>query len=515
MKKVITAAGILTVLALTLSLWLLQDQSIAAQGNILDRVKLFPREIASGPLRHNAGDSPYFTDSKGKAVYLTGSHVWNNLQDIDPPLKNNADGKMEEPEPGRTARFDFAEYLRFLEKENHNFIRLWTWEEAAGFPWLATKSTITPLSYARSGPGAALDGKPKFNLTDFNQEYFDRLRSRVIAAGEHGMYVSVMLFQGFSIGLRGDSGKNPWDTHPFNRANNVNDVNGDPNGDGEGIEAQTLQIPKVTALQESYVRKTVETLNDLDNVLWEICNESDSTSNEWQYHMIRFIKQCEAEKPKQHPVGMTFCPRGGQNSDLFNSPADWISPQSSKQEDYRENPPANNDRKVIIADTDHLWGVGGDRAWVWKSFTRGLNPIFMDPTDVPRWEPVRQTMGMTLAYANRMNLSAMKPHGELVSTGYCLANPGEEYLAYAPLEEPWIESRSFFHRLQKPIRKLRRLFPSKITLDLTSHPQKFRVEWLNPSTGEIKIDRPIEGGARLTLAAPFRGDVVLYVLKKS
>ena len=99
-----------------------------------------------------------------------------------------------------------------------------------------------------------------------------------------------------------------------------------------------------------------------------------------------------------------------------------------RQENYCENPPPADGRKVIISDTDHLFGIGGNRAWVWKSFTRGLNPIFMDPVDMPQWEAVRQTMGMTLAYANRMDLSAVKPHGDLASSGYCLANPGEEYL---------------------------------------------------------------------------------------
>ena len=31
-----------------------------------------------------------------------------------------------------------------------------------------------------------------------------------------------------------------------------------------------------------------------------------------------------------------------------------------------------------------------------------------------------------------MNLAEMVPHGELASTDYCLANPGQEYLVYLP-----------------------------------------------------------------------------------
>jgi hypothetical protein len=32
------------------------------------------------------------------------------------------------------------------------------------------------------------------------------------------------------------------------------------------------------------------------------------------------------------------------------------------------NPPLNDGRKIIINDTDHLWGIGVDHQWVWKSF---------------------------------------------------------------------------------------------------------------------------------------------------
>ena len=40
-------------------------------------------------------------------------------------------------------------------------------------------------------------------------------------------------------------------------------------------------------------------------MLYEIANESPRASRDWQYHMIEFIKGCEADKTQQHPVGMT------------------------------------------------------------------------------------------------------------------------------------------------------------------------------------------------------------------
>ena len=124
-------------------------------------------------------------------------------------------------------------------------------------------------------------------------------------------------------------------------------------------------------------------------MLYEITNETAIFSKDWQYHMVRYIKEYEAGKPKQHPVGMTAFDSGREGSmqALFGSPADWMSPQRTDgtSGDYQDDPPAADGRKIIISDTDHLWGVGGDRVWVWKSFTRGHHPIYMDPLGKPEW----------------------------------------------------------------------------------------------------------------------------------
>jgi hypothetical protein len=449
----------------------------------------------------------YFTDSSGKAIYLTGSHTWNNFydqSDASPP------------------EFDYAAYLSFLRSKNHNFIRLWMMEQAAWAPWTAEKMRFHPLIYVRPGPGTALDGEPKFDLKQFNQEYFDRLRLRVSAARDKGIYVAVMLFNGWSVGKQPNYPGNPWPGHPFHRENNVNGIDGDLNGDGEGREIHTLRCPAITALQESYVSKVVDTLNDLDNVLWEISNESHPLSKDWQYHMINYIKRYEAGKRKQHPVGMTATQPAGSNVDLFESPADWISPDSGDYDIYRENPPAANGHKVIIADTDHLWGVGGDRSWVWKSFIRGLNPIFMDPFNDPRWKPseltfelCRRAMGHTRSYASRMNLAAMTPRNELASSGYCLANSGNEYLVYLPFDACRLESARFFRSLKHQIRSFRRLFRLKVMVDISAGLGEFLVEWFQPSSGDIVAEKPVTGGTKHFFTAPFRGDAVLYIRKES
>jgi len=127
------------------------------------------------------------------------------------------------------------------------------------------------------------------------------------------------------------------------------------------------KTPAVTRLQEAYARKVVDIVNDLDNVLYEISNESEYGAD-WHYHLAQVIKDHEATKPKRHPVGITG--GGPTNPELFDSPADWISPTEWS------DPPAGDGRKVILLDTDHIGAVS--RTWVWKSFLRGHNPILMD-----------------------------------------------------------------------------------------------------------------------------------------
>ncbi len=430
---------------------------------------------ASGPLQVHPGNPRYFMDGSGKAVFLTGSHVWENLQD-----RGTAS-----PPPA----YDFTAYLDFLQARNHNFIRLWGWEHARWAPWTTGDLYFSPMPFARPGPGTALDGGPKYNLDQFSQPYFDRLRARVIAARDRGLYVSVMLFQGWSIDNNGKGSGNPWPGHPFNPANNVNGVDGDVNDDGEGEEVHRLAVAAVTARQEAYVRKVVDTVNDLDNVLYEISNEStgpDTTA--WQYHMIDLIHAYEAGKPRKHPVGMTFQYPGGSNADLFNSPAEWISPNGSGG--YDGNPPAATGQKVILSDTDHIWGEGGDGTWVWKSFTRGINVLFMDggitgfPATSDWRESARNAMGHARGYADKMNLAAATPRGDLVSTGYCLANPGSEYLVFQP------GSGSF-------------------TVNLATG--AYSVEWFNPSNGSASSAAQVAGGGTTGFTPPFGGTAVLYL----
>lgn len=434
----------------------------------------------SGPLRVHPENPRYFTDGTERAILLTGSHTWNNLVDMAPA--------------GSEGVFDYDGYLDSLAAYPHNFMRLWRWEllnwdTGGNREQQAQVHHVRPQPWLRTGPGTALDGQPKFDLTRFDEQYFARLKSRVRAAQDHGVYTAIMLFEGWGLQFSPDA----WRNHPMHPDNNVNGIDGDLNGDGMGLEVHSGQEPRITSLQQDYVRHVIDTVNELDNVLYEISNENHPASTEWQYAMIRFIQDYQRTKPKQHPVGMTFQYRGGSNDTLMQSPADWVSPNPDGG--YRDNPPAGDGTKVIISDTDHLWGIGGNSDWVWKSFLRGLNPIYMDcwdgsilskGFDLETAKGVRRSMGHVLRWSRRVNLAAMTPRSDLASSRYCLANPGVEYLVLLPGKE------------------------REVLVDLPA--QEYEGIWFNTQTGrEVELEKFSPGTGQRRLEAPFGGDTLLYL----
>jgi hypothetical protein len=475
------ATALLILSAISLALGCRRDASVP-----LTRVR---SQTATGPLRVNPANRRYFTDASGKAVYLAGDHTWSNLIDR---------GTLSPPK----VAFDYDRCINWMVSHNFNFMRLWTaelpdsgntddpYENFVGLPW----------KWSRTGPGYGDDGGLKFDLTRPDRDYYERTRSRIIKAGNNGIYVSVMLFNGFEWQFE----SNAKDGNPFDVNNNINAVDCPRTCPTDSSQMSN----DVWNYEQAYIRNVVDAVNDLDNVLYEISNEAGAPySDSWQARVIEFLKMYQATKPKQHPVGMTFQWKGGSDLTLYNSAADWVSPAARF--------PHSDGAKVVINDTDHSYpwhdmkrdGKAAQRAWVWENSTMGNNIAFMDPYLViwpgrnsPRgstadphigdapddyWDAIRDAIGITLTYSNRMNLIAMTPQPSLSSTRYCLANPGSEYLVYQPHAG---------------------------TFTVTLAAGKYDYQWLDASTNRIAESGilPVSDGDH-SFRPPFRGDGVLYL----
>jgi hypothetical protein len=106
----------------------------------------------------------------------------------------------------------------------------------------------------------------------------------------------------------------------------------------------------------------------------------------------------------------------------------------------------------------------------------------------PKWEAIRKSLGYTRTLARRVSLKRMLPSGNLVSSKYCLANSGREYLLYAPQG-------------------------LAVTVNLNAATGTLAVEWVDTDNGTFQDAPPIQGGSIKTFTSPLDSAAVLYLKK--
>lgn len=411
------------------------------------------------PLRTHPTRSGLFAGGRDDAAVLSfaGSHSWYNIT-------NNPDRGITDNDGA-----SFGAFLDFMEGHGQNFTRLWT-----GFAYLQ----CSPFPWPRPGPGAAQDGEPQFDLSAFEQPYFDMLRERLTQLESRGLYAAIMFFgshNGFD---------NNWTNIAWHPDNNINDTGLDP---GDGRSFFDLDNVPLRDLQEGLIRKYVDELNGFHNIIFEIINEAafpDSAA--WQSAMVEYAQDYEAALPQQHLFGIT-ADYQNSNEHLLQGPHDWWSPDGSLVDghDYRDDAPADYDAKPVIVDSDHFDGglyypneiaLGIDR--VWRTFLRGNHPILMDCYTAiwpqaayacagevnPVFDPIRDALGATVTQSAQLHdLAATMPSETACSTRYCLVNPGQDYLVYQPDS-------------------------GGVEVDL--EPGDYEIQWLDPMTGQTTDGGP-------------------------
>ena len=276
----------------------------------------------------------------GEPIWLGGSHTGWEVQD----------GEAWEPVPRPYA---WGHFLAQLHSWNHNLMRFWVVEHTS---WDTDhprfSSPAYPMQWARTGPGLANDGHPKFDLTKPNPDYYSRLRSRVAEADQRGMYTIVMLFQGVSLWTEmGNQGipLEHWKSLVWNPENNIHGWSlAEP-----GWDAHRLTEGPIWEAQKSYIREVVKSLSGLPSVLIEVGNEDRHGSIHWQRAVVAYTRQAmDEELPhKPWPVGVTF--RQGDaasNEELCGSDVDWYSPKVARG--TLSPPPCPG--KASLLDDDHF-----------------------------------------------------------------------------------------------------------------------------------------------------------------
>ena len=265
----------------------------------------------SGPIQLDPKNPHYFLyNDKAIALITSGEHY----------------GAVINPD------FNFHKYLDTLLADGLNYTRLFpgSYVEVSGQSFGIKRNTIAPpgdrllLPWARSTEPGYAGGGNKFDLTQWDPQYFERLHDFLGEAEKHGVIVELSLFSS-------QYGDAQWKVSPFNAANNINHTT-------EALDLKhvnTLENGNILALQERYVRKLVHEANAFPNVLFEIQNEpwsdhpqlesvinpylftgrdqypnsvevADSDSIAWQSRVAEWITTEEAQLPHHHLIAQGY-----------------------------------------------------------------------------------------------------------------------------------------------------------------------------------------------------------------
>jgi hypothetical protein len=442
---------------------------------------------ASGALSILPSNPAYFLAADGTPVILVGDYEGS---------PTGATGVTTDP------NYDFRLFFDTLKTNGFNVARLWIfygleaeWDSET-FPDAFHRYNIMP--YLRTGPGTANDGRPKYDLTQFNPLYFERLAAACAAARERGINLELILIDAwiFRVPLI-------WRYHVFNAANNINGVDGDPRGTGQSSDPDSgscsLNNTKVLETEKALVAHIIDYVNGFDNVFFEMANEN-YYNHEWELSMARFVHDYEAHKPKQHLVMPLDLPDHDYGGPAFDKGSHVDYTKTWKTWDlprlHAMLMAARNLKQPLIYDPDGLETRDDPivRRAFWTAFVSGANVDYLDYSLQPedggderglRRAELRRELGNLAAFARQSSPWEMQPQDGPVRSGegYLLGGP-RKAVVYLPRG-------------------------GEVALDMAAMPGDFHARWFNPRNGLFAGSSSVAGGKMNTFSAPDRRDWVL------
>jgi len=430
------------------------------------------------------------------------------------------------------ADFDYEKYLLTLKKDGLNYTRIFLgpYSEIGDNTFGISNNTMNPKSESWVTPWLKETESGKYDLSQWNQKFFNRLKAYINKAEQNEIIVEISLFTSYYT-------NHQWSTSPFNPKNNIQRF------DSISFkQVNTINNNQLMEIQEKYVRKVVHELNGFGNVFFEIQNEpwSDNPifaekisstdtlthpanwqqivetakpeSLEWQKKIAQIIAEEETQLPNTHLIA--------QNISNFRNKIEHPYPNISIFNFHYAYPVAASDNlhlnKAIGLDetgfmphTDIIY-----RSQAWKfmlaggalynnldySFTVGKEDgTHAIDARTPGWghPEYRKQLKIMKNFIESFDFIRMKPDNSIlqvikgnISDFQVLAETGKQYAIY-------------FEKAKSAM------------IELAIPNGKFRAEWLNPISGiKTKTENLTSNNGKIAISCPnFDEDLVLKLLR--
>jgi hypothetical protein len=420
--------------------------------------------------------------------------------------------------------FDQRAYVDALARRGTNVLLLWSYIGIVDQPADARIGYDAPeiWPWVRAAPalrnGALAPGNEgPFDLTRFNEAYFDRLRELLRCADANEIVVVIQVHDGWT--------KTKFAGHPFNVAKG-----GSLTDRAQFVELHDYEHemplvfdPQWTRPQkhqfylERFCEELIDATAQTPNVLFEIFNEGEwydaQRLRAFQMHFLDFFKTRTSQPLIINDDHLRGVPgfRGEPKADLISHHTPrWDNLPSAQIffDHYRGQFDATPVKPMFFSepvpsyeggDTARetallglLWGttLGGASVVIQNDISFGFDPRSALAAKADQRDRVLDLEGHVARFFHRsgVTFATMRPDGSLASTGVCLANAGVEYVVYTP------PTRVFTVNLAAT---------GGVTLN---------ARWYDPRTGQFHEAGRIAGGsAAQPFAPPFAGDAVLHL----
>ena len=379
----------------------------------------------------------------------------------------------------------------------------------------------------------------KFDLDQWNEEYWKRFRNMLKWTAERDIFVQIEVWDRF------DFSTTYWETSPWNPGNNVNYTYEQTGFAREypkhasrdlqpffhsipGMPRYTKQMDLIRGYQEAFVRKMLSYSLDYGHVLYCMDNET-STPARWGQYWIDFIQAAAAEKgvtvyttdmfddafeaqESTHtrlifddPKHYRFADISQVNSRNFDQ-AHWDALRWLVQQVDKHPRPCNHTK--IYGSGYYSFGTGGPEDGVqrfWRNILGGSASARFHRPDAGNGlnDFAKGAIRAARILESKIKFWDITPHMELLSDresneAYVAAKPGESYAVY------FTDGGS-------------------VQLDLSHAPGTFEITWISVSQGITtrtwagggyhQMPKTIAGGRRVTLSAPYKGGWVAALVK--
>ena len=444
--------------------------------------------FAAQPISLHPGNPHYFLFRGEPTILITSAEHYGAVLNLD---------------------FDYVPYLDELHASGLNLTRIFTGvyvEHSAAFN--IKRNTLAPMPgrficpWARSSTPGYANGGNKFDLSEWDDAYFSRLKDLCQHASQRDIVVEVTLFCPYY-------GDEQWNISPMKMENNIYGV-----GDVPREETLTMKHPALIAVHDAMVRKIVHELRDFDNIYYEVCNEPyfGGVTLDWQNHIIATIMDAEAEFSSKHIIAQNIANNSAKIDNpnpavsLFNF--HYASPEAVS-ENYGLNKALGDDETGFKGTKDlpyraeawhFLLAGGGLYNNLDYSFTAGTEDgTFEFPDSQPGGggPALRSQIEILKNFLHSFDFINMAPDDSVITggipadaTAQVLAKHGKAYAIYIQGGE-------------------------QAALELNIPAGDYRAEWLNPRTGEIDASQDMnhEGGSLKLTSPAYPEDIALRVVR--